>query len=66
VHATKQNLWEYLWQEGLLEPEDLIREMELLRSLNQFFDRALYYAAIGYEQIWRSEMEAAHHLEARR
>src|ERR1039458_1528871 len=49
-HATKQNLWDYLWQEGLLEPEDLIREMELLRSLNQFFDRALYYAAIGHEQ----------------
>ena len=36
--------------EGLLEPEDLIGEMELVRSLGQFFDRALYYAAIGYEQ----------------
>ena len=59
VHATKQNLWDYLWQEGLLEPEDLIREMELLRSLNQFFDRALYYAAIGYEQIWKSKLEEA-------
>ena len=58
-HATKQNLWDYLWQEGLLEPEDLIREMELLRSLNQFFDRALYYAAIGHEQLWKAEMEAS-------
>jgi hypothetical protein len=59
VHATKQNLWDYLWEEGLLEPEDLIHEMELLRSLSQFFDRALYYAAIGYEQLWKAEMEAA-------
>jgi len=64
VHATKQNLWDYLWLEGLLEPEDLIREMELLRSLNQFFDRALYYAAIGYEQIWKSKLEEATSLHA--
>jgi len=42
--------------EGLLEPEDLIGEMELVRSLGQFFDRALYYAAIGYEQVGKSEL----------
>jgi hypothetical protein len=29
--------------------------MELVRSLGQFFDRAIYYAAIGYEQIQQSE-----------
>jgi hypothetical protein len=48
----------YLLLEGLLEPEDLIGEMELVRSLEQFFDRALYYAVIGYEQVWKSELAA--------
>jgi hypothetical protein len=50
VETTKHVLWDYLLLEGLLEPEDLIGEMELVRSLSLFFDRALYYAAIGYEQ----------------
>jgi hypothetical protein len=53
--TIKQVLWDYLLLEGLLEPEDLIGEMELVRSLGQFFDRALYYAAIGYEQAQQSE-----------
>ncbi len=63
LHTTKQVLWDYLLQEGLLEPEDLIHEMELVRSFGQFFDRALYYAAIGYEQVWKSELAAtsSHH-----
>ena len=59
IQTTKQVLWDYLLLEGLLEPEDLIGEMELVRSLGQFFDRALYYAAIGYEQVWKSELAAA-------
>ncbi len=59
IQTTKQVLWDYLLLEGLLEPEDLIGEMELVRSLEQFFDRALYYAAIGYEQVRASELAAA-------
>lgn len=55
IHTTKHVLWDYLLLEGLLEPEDLIGEMELVRSLGQFFDRALYYAAIGYEQTQKSD-----------
>jgi hypothetical protein len=54
IQTTKQVLWDYLLLEGLLEPEDLIGEMELVRSLGQFFDRALYYAAIGYEQTQKA------------
>ena len=56
IQTTKHVLWDYLLMEGLLEPEDLIGEMELVRSLGQFFDRALYYAAIGYEQVGKSEL----------
>ena len=55
IQTTKQVLWDYLLLEGLLEPEDLIGEMELVRSFGQFFDRALYYAAIGYEQTQKAE-----------
>ena len=50
IQSTKEHLWEFLRQEGLLDPEDLIAEMELLQSVDLFFDRALYYAALGYEK----------------
>lgn len=54
AHATKEYLWEYLRLEGLLEPEDLIGEMELLRAIERFFDQSLYFAAIGYEEAKNS------------
>jgi len=60
IQTIKHVLWDYLLLEGLLEPEDLIGEMELVRSLGQFFDRALYYAAIGYEQTHKAESGHAH------
>lgn len=55
IHATKQHLWEYLLQEGLLEPGELIGEMDMLHQIEHFFDRAVYYAAIGYEGATRGE-----------
>jgi hypothetical protein len=52
VSATKDYLWEYLQREGLLEdPIDLWGEIGLLHALERFFDRAAYFAAIGYESI---------------
>ena len=56
VHATKENLWDFLQQEGLLEPGELISQMELLRSMEHFFDRALYFACIGYDSVLHSEL----------
>ena len=64
IHTAKHVLWDYLLMEGLLEPEDLIGEMELVRSLGQFFDRALYYTAIGYEQAQKGESAQAHATHA--
>jgi hypothetical protein len=56
MSMTKEFLWEYLWTEGLLEePVELWGEMELLHSLELFFDRALYFAATGYENVHRAE-----------
>jgi hypothetical protein len=56
--ATKQQLWDYLQREGLLDgPVELWGEMELLHSLERFFDAALYFAALGYEQVREQQQE---------
>jgi len=69
ISATKEYLWEYLQQEGLLEePVEFFGEMELLQSLERFFDRAIYFAAIGYESVGEDEAERTSrlHLVARK
>jgi len=58
VVATKDYLWEYFEREGLFEePLELLGELNLLHNLERFFDRALYFAAIGYEKV-RKETDA--------
>ncbi len=48
---TRDHIWDFIQKEGVyLGPLDLQMSLELLRLLEQFFDRALYYAAIGYEE----------------
>lgn len=69
--TTKEYLWDYVQQEGLIEePVELWGEVHLLHSLEQFFDRALYYAAVGYEIASGEESEHAvaggHSRSARR
>ena len=58
---TKEHLWEFLQKQGFLHsPVEIYGEMELLRLLDQFFDRAVCYAAEGYEQHagWQAAPEA--------
>ena len=44
-------VWEFLKAEDNLErPTEVFGELKLLQMLEQFFDRAIYYAAVGYEQ----------------
>lgn len=51
IILTKENLWEYLKKESVLErPSEVFGELELMQLLEQFFDRAIYYAAVGYER----------------
>ncbi len=53
---TKETLWEFLVEQSVPErPFEVFGEMELLRLLDQFFDRALCYAAEGHERV-RQEM----------
>jgi hypothetical protein len=51
IVLTKQNLWEFLRRESVVDtPIELFGQQELLELLDQFFDSAIYYAAMGYEQ----------------
>ena len=51
IIATKEHVRAFVLREGLSDSAmDLHGEIELLLLLGQFFDRALYYAAVGYEQ----------------
>ncbi len=47
----KEHLFAFLRREGFADGAvELYGELQLLQSLDQFFDRAVYYAAVGYEQ----------------
>lgn len=51
VAVTKEHLSEFLERQGFRRgPVEICGEMELLRLLDQFFDRALCFATEGYEQ----------------
>jgi hypothetical protein len=52
LNTVKEYLWGYLEEEGLLEqPVTPYGNRELLLSVEQFFDRAVYFAAVGYESV---------------
>jgi len=50
IILTKENLWDFLKKEAAPDrPAEVSGELEVEQLLGQFFDRAIYYAAIGYE-----------------
>ena len=49
--ATKGQIWSFPQGQGFLRgPVEIFGEMELLRLLDQFFDRAVCYCLEGYEE----------------
>ncbi len=51
IVLTKETLWEFLRNEAIPDrPVEIFGELEMLQLLEQFFDRAIYYAAIGHER----------------
>jgi hypothetical protein len=51
ILLTKEHLWGFLESEGVHGGlHNIFGELELLRLLDQFFDRAVYYATEGYEE----------------
>lgn len=60
IIATKEHLWEYVAKEALADrPVELFQELELFQLVEQFFDRALYFAAIGYERYQSAQKKVA-------
>jgi len=51
IALTKENLWDFLKSEAVVDRAvEIMGELELLQMLERFFDHAIYFAAVGYEQ----------------
>jgi hypothetical protein len=51
IILTKRNLWDFMQKEAVLDrPAEISGELEVEELLDQFFDRAIYCAAVGYER----------------
>jgi hypothetical protein len=52
IVLVKENLWEYLKNNETLETtSQIFSELELMQMVDQFFDRAMYYAVRGHEKV---------------
>lgn len=50
ILMVKDNLFDFLNREAAIErPSEVFGELEILQLLDQFFEQAVYYAAVGYE-----------------
>jgi hypothetical protein len=61
IIATKEHLWGYVAKEVLGDPRpvELVQEVELAELVEQFFDRAIYFAAVGYERHQAAQEKTA-------
>jgi hypothetical protein len=51
ILLVKDNLFDFLNREAAIErPSEVFGELEILQLLDQFFDQAVYHAAVGYER----------------
>lgn len=58
IIMTEENLWDFLEMEGMRErPLEILGGFELLRMLDQFFDQAVYFATVGYENYLKEKQE---------
>lgn len=56
---SRDHLWHFLRHESFADNVvALYGEMELLGLLNQFFDRAIYHAILGYTEAAESEVKS--------
>ncbi|MDT8070965.1 MAG: hypothetical protein ROO76_22620 [Terriglobia bacterium] len=52
IMTSKENLWDYLVHEGVTEnPLELQAGFELIRMMEQFFETAVYYLSLEYEEL---------------
>jgi hypothetical protein len=56
---VKENLWEYLKEnENRESTAQIFGELELTQMVEQFFDRAIYYAVRGHEGVGQEHLAA--------
>jgi len=66
IVLVKENLWDFLKSEAVMDRAiEIMGELELLQMLEMFFDRAIYYAAVGYEEELAQTARATGALQAR-
>jgi hypothetical protein len=59
IDATKEHVWEHIAEEVLTQHAlELVQVLELSRSIEMFFDRATYFAAIGHERYQAAQRRA--------
>ena len=59
IVLVKENLWEFLKEhENLDSTAHIFGELELTHLVQQFFDRAMYYAVRGHEQTVEAGLAA--------
>ncbi len=67
ITLAKQTLWEFLsWESVPDRLAEVFGELELLKLLGNFFDRAVHWAALGYEEARVQEDVAAKVMTAAR
>jgi hypothetical protein len=66
IAVIKEHLWEFLERQGFKRgPVEIYGEMELLRLLEQFLDRALCFATEGHEQYLQLQNRCERGVRAR-
>lgn len=63
---SRDHLWQFLRLQCFLDTIfELHAQLELLQLLNQFFDRAIYYAVLGYDEALQQSTERSNLARAR-
>lgn len=63
IAVMKEHLMEFLQREvSATSPGELAGELRVLQLMEQFFDRASYYAALGHEEIVGQQTEEQRQL----
>jgi hypothetical protein len=59
IILTKENLWDFLNRESCPGFEiEVLAEHDMFRMIDQFFNRAIHYAAIGFEEAAAAQLLA--------
>ena len=59
IILTKENLWDFLNRESCPGFEiEVLAEHDMFRMIDQFFNRAIHYAAVGFEEAAAAELLA--------